>query len=106
MCKSATIRTLNNEFRTTLQGGRLMLTRGILDRDDANEIVKKVQRFDAFNNDNDPYREHDFGAFEMGRDSIFWKMDYYAKDLESASPDPSDATVTTRVLTILLAEEY
>lgn len=106
MTNAQKIRELNDTFRTTLIGGRLMLTQSILNRDDANEIVKRVRRFDAFNNGNDPYGEGDFGAFEMGRDSIFFKIDYYSKDLNSCSPDPTDPSVTTRVLTVMLASEY
>jgi hypothetical protein len=100
------IRELNDAFRTTLKGGRVMLTRGIVGRADCNAIVEAVQRFDNFTDDNDPYGEHDFGAFEIGRDSIYWKIDYYNRDLSAGSEDPSDPDVTTKLLTIMLAEDW
>ena len=69
-------------------------------------IVQRVRSFDAFTPDNDPYGERDFGAFEHGSDTIFWKIDCYDKQLEFGSPDPTDPAVTQRVITIMLASEY
>ena len=37
---------------------------------------------------------------------IFFKIDYYDKALAAHSPDPSDPSVTERVITIMLSEEY
>lgn len=68
--------------------------------------MKRVRGFDAFTDDNDPYGEHDFGSFEYAGRTIFWKIDCYDRDLNYGSPDPSDETVTARVLTVMLAEEY
>ena len=53
-----------------------------------------------------PILEHDFGSIQLGENTIFWKIDYYDLDLHMHSPDPSDETVTARVLTIMLVEEY
>jgi len=35
-----------------------------------------------------------------------FKIDYYDRSLHAHSPDASDADVTSRVLTIMLASEY
>ena len=32
--------------------------------------------------------------------------DYYDVDLEHGSEDPADAAITTRILTLMLVEEY
>ena len=70
-------------------------------------IREKVETFDAFREENDPYGEHDFGNFEHEGNSVYWKIDYYAKgDMDHGSEDPSDPRQTTRVLTIMLREEY
>jgi hypothetical protein len=106
MSNTEIIRDLNDRFRQTLQGGRVVVTRGIAARGDATAIVNLVRTFNDFSEDNDPYGEHDFGAFDQDSDKIFWKIDYYDVDLTAGSPDPADAAVTTRVLTIMLAEEY
>ena len=55
---------------------------------------------------NDPHGEHDFGAFEFDGTPVMFKIDYYDKDLAFHSPDPADPTVTERVITLMLAEEY
>jgi hypothetical protein len=65
-----------------------------------------VQSFSNFTKDNDPHGEHDFGNFELQGETYFFKLDYYSLDMESGSEDPADPSVTTRVLTILRADEY
>jgi hypothetical protein len=50
--------------------------------------------------------EHDFGSFEADGHMIFFKIDYYDKSLTYHSPDAADRSVTERVITIMLAEEY
>jgi len=106
MEKTAQIRALNDAFRTRLIGGQLLLTQGIAGRSDAEEILQKVTAFSDFSEDNDPHGEHDFGAFEHRRDTIFWKINYYSRDLQTGSADPANPDITTRVLTIMRADEY
>ena len=70
------------------------------------EVFRKVRDFGYFTDGNDPYGEHDFGAFEIEGCQLFWKISYYDEDLGYGSEDPSDPAKTTRVLTIMRAEEY
>jgi len=106
MCDAAKVRGLNDAFRKTLLGGRVVVTATISSRPELPLILNRVRSFADFTEDNDPYCEHDFGAFEHEGEQIFWKIDYYDSDLAAGSPDPADPTVTTRVLTIMLANEY
>jgi hypothetical protein len=69
-------------------------------------IVKTIAVFDDFHHDNDPHQEHDFGSFEVDGRTIFFKIDYYDKSLSMHSPDPSDPSVTQRVITVMMADEY
>jgi hypothetical protein len=50
--------------------------------------------------------ERDFAAIEFEGRRIWMKIDYYDRALEFGSEDPADASVTTRVMTILLPEDY
>jgi len=69
-------------------------------------LLAKVRAFDGFTEDNDAHAEHDFGVVDFGKVSCFWKIEYYDRGMEMMSPDPADPSVTTRVLTIMLADEY
>jgi hypothetical protein len=59
----------------------------------------KVKEFSEFNEDNDPWGEHDFGSFfyesQELREKIFWKIDDY-----------NGQEGYNLVLTVMLAEEY
>ena len=102
------IASLNDIARTAMGvGGKLVQTSGISARPDQSNIREKVEKFNNFTPDNDPHGERDFGSFvQPDGEKIFWKIDYYAKDMESGSEDPSDPGQTVRVLTIMLADEY
>ena len=102
------IRELNDAFRRTFVGGAVMITAGIeaMPLDQRRALLQKVRTFEAFGEDNDPHGEHDFGAVDEAGERYFWKLDYYDRTMESGSTDPTDPTVTTRVLTIMRADEY
>ena len=103
---TALIAALNDQVRQTFKECRVIITEGVQALGDVNVVLRQVQLFDAFTPDNDPYGEHDFGSITLEDTTFFWKIDYYDLDLHMHSPDPSDETVTARVLTIMLAEEY
>jgi hypothetical protein len=106
MYDSQKVRELNDAFRTSFRDGRVMVTRTVANRPDVDDILVRIQTFDRFDRDNDPHGEHDFGAFEAGKDTIFWKIDCYSSDLSAGSEDPSDPAVTARVLTVMHCWEY
>jgi hypothetical protein len=106
--KAERIRELNDAFRTTGVPADWVLTRGVasLGPEFVGQAVRAVRAFDDFTADNDPHGEHDFGAFAVAGESLFWKIDYYDQALESGAEDPADASLTRRVLTVMLAAEY
>lgn len=99
------IRMLNDQLRRHLTGGRAVMTPGIavLGSEAVHRLVQTIAVFDDFCTANDP---HDFGAFDFDGTPVMFKIDYYDKDLNLHSPDPGDPTVTERVITLMLAEEY
>ena len=106
--KTDRIRALNDAFRRTFVGGAVMITAGVeaMPLDQRRSLLQKVRGFEAFGEDNDPHGEHDFGAVDVAGVCCFFKIDYYDRKTEFGSPDPADPAVTTRVLTIMRADEY
>jgi uncharacterized protein DUF3768 len=102
------IRELNDVLRTTGRGGRIVITTGIaaLAPDAIPALLAAVAGFESFDPDNDPYGEQDCAVLTVGAERVIWKIDYYDRSLSGHSPDPADPAVTTRILTIMLAEEH
>jgi len=110
------IRELNdalraNFLRSVEPNGKIFLTRalaGLIQEDQAfwEALDTSIRSFDDFTDDNDPYGEHDMAFFEYNGESMFWKIDYYDLTFSYHSPDAADPSVTCRVLTVGLAEDY
>lgn len=105
-------RELNDKFRTkgdqTL--GRFTCTRSItaLTGQGMIDIINAVKQFDDWSESNDPYGEHDFGAFEVNGESYIWKIDYM-DNIYQGGVDHSERNNTERckrVLTIMRSDEY
>src|SRR4051812_46078232 len=85
------IALLNDAFRTTFSGGKVMMTSGFDELPDCvkAEALVQVANFSEFTADNDPHDEHDFGCFEVVGRKFFWKIDYYDRQCEFGSEDPA-----------------
>lgn len=86
------------------------------------QVRELIETYDAFTEDNDPHGERDFGTvYQLGdgswtterprlsndeRERVFWKFDYYDRDLQFGSEDAANPAITRRVITIMLADEY
>lgn len=102
------IARLNDKLRKSGNGGRILVTRGVRalpDYDNA-ALLAALAAYDAFDPDNDPHGERDFGDLRLCETDLLWKIDYYDHALRYASPDPADPAVTVRVLTVMLESEY
>jgi|SRR5579872_4433110 len=106
--QATAIAALNDKFRKTLTGGKVMLTRGVseLGSTAVGDLLLEVRTFRRFTEENDPHGEHDFGAVDYDGQKVFWKIDYYDLSLTFHSEDAADPAKTVRVLTIMLASEY
>lgn len=105
---SRRIRIHNDRLRRSGIGGETYLTRGIASLDGARQaqVLDAVRQFDDWSEDNDPWRQHDCAVFEVDGLRVMFKIDYYDHAKEYGSPDPADPDVTTRVMTVMLADEY
>lgn len=106
--RAEAIARLNDVLRRAARGGRIMVTKRVLSLAGFNvpELLQALADYDAFDIDNDPHGERDFGDLRAFGTDLLWKIDYYDLKLEFGSPDPADPNVTVRVLTVMLEEEY
>jgi len=109
------IAELNDKFRQSIcspnrdeLSAEVVITNGLYDllatTPGTFEFFSSIGRYDSFKENNDPHSEHDFGSLEWHGETVFWKIDYYDRDLRYGK-DPLDVECK-RVLTILLASEY
>ncbi len=108
IARNERIKSLNDALRVHGRGGMVLMTNGIAshDRDTVQAIFAGVAAFDSFNADNDPWCEHDCALLAVRDISVMFKIDYFDKARAFHSPNPADPSVTTRVMTVMLADEY
>lgn len=108
-----TIARLNDRARLGLDPtARIVITRNCLatfcDFDTIDVVMVQAELLAAFRratfSPDSP--ERDFAAITFREHKVWLKIDYYDAALEYGSQDPADASATTRVITILLPEDY
>lgn len=106
--RAEAIARLNDQLRKTGTGGTIIVTQGVLAVTGFNspELAEALAAYDAFDADNDPHGERDFGDLKLWGEYLFWKLDYYSLDLRYGSDDPADPEKTKRVLTVMLTSEW
>ena len=89
---------LNDQFRTTLKGGRVQMTPGVYELDPRlrGRALCVMARYNKFDRDS----EHDSGVFIFAGYSFEWRIEYRLVTGEGLSSDPSDPSKTFRVLTL------
>lgn len=95
-----TIAEKNDLFRKSLVNFTVILTNSVYHSPHKNEILEAVRQFSDFSSSNDPYNEHDYGAFNVRGKSYFWKIDYYDAEFKYYKEDGN------RILTIGEANDY
>jgi hypothetical protein len=90
--------------------GRMHVTRSLMEAGDVfmAEAVKATGEFETFEPENDPEGWHDFGAVTIRGKTVFWKLDLYEAetDFRYGAEDPGNPDTTTRVLTIMMAQDW
>ncbi len=107
MRTSKDIADANDLFRMTMITGprhKVILTPGVSENKDREQIITCVRNFKDFEIANDPFGEHDFGTVLVNGESYYFKMDYYDKDMENGADPYKDQY--TIVLTIMRSDEY
>jgi hypothetical protein len=106
--RAEAIARLNDQLRKAGEGGTIVVTRRVMNLAgfDAGALSAALAAYEAFDADNDPHGERDFGDLALFGADLLWKIDYYDTDVRFGSNDPADSSVTKRVLTAMLAEEW
>ena len=106
--RAAEIAARNDALRHDRLDGHVVMTAAVTATrpDTLASAILAMRRFDDFTPENDPYWEHDFGAFEHAGERFFFKIDTYADaSLTCGAEDPL-APGVVRVLTLMLASDY
>lgn len=116
----ASIAAQNDHFRALIPAptryGRFLITPGLNELADAGArggapgaldraLFDQIRSHADWDRGDDPYGEHDFGAFTYAGMKCLWKIDYFENAHCQYGALPAEGPVF-RVMTVMLAEEY
>ena len=104
LLRAEIIARLNDQLRKSGEGGTVVITRNVrgLEGLNAPELATALANYDGFDEDNNPHGERDMGHFVLFDTDLYFKIDYFDQDLKFCSDDPADASITHRILTIMI----
>ncbi len=84
-------RALNDHFRKTREGGIFTLSMGLhkLGQAEVDTIMRQLAG-EKGDQSVDEGSEHDFGEILVGNRTVTWEINYYNKDLDNESTDPTN----------------
>lgn len=102
------IRQLNDRVRMLKTNGNIHWAGSLAQEpfDLRMKVLDAVAVFNAFNDGDDPYGEHDFGMVTVDGEGYYFKIDYYDPTMEYGSDDPADPAKTVRVMTLMHTSDY
>lgn len=102
------IRELNDAFRQSFSGGRVVMTPTVQALPDLAraELAQRVRTFDGWTAENDPFGQHDAGEIDLAGATWLWRIDYHDAECKAGSPDWADPDQTTRVLTLMHISDW
>jgi Protein of unknown function (DUF3768) len=102
----AEIRRLNDEFRTTFRGGRILFTGSVaaLPAMVKAALLGQIASFISFQGN--ASEERDYGSFEYCNREISWKIEYWDLNLVKLSEDPADPAKTNRPMIVGLRQDW
>jgi hypothetical protein len=106
-----TIAKINDEFREKLVPDDfndvfISLEVSFLEDDELEGLKEMIRKYNNFNDDNDPYGEHDMGSLTYNSRTYFFKIDYFKLGNFNEGADPYQEKEVSRVMTIMHASEY
>ena len=114
LSRAEAIARLNDRARLGYdRSARIVITRTCLETfcsgDTASQILGQAALLQVMRKHefvNDAHGERDFGEFQFRGRRVWFKFDYFDLDLAYGSDDPTDASKTRRVITIMFPEDY